>query len=434
MDYKQELITTIHDLGCDLTLLETRLTQLSKTSPTAVLIPALYEELERSALTQIRDQLKRCEFVNTVVVCLNAKTLVQYVQAVNFFSVLPQPTFILWENGQRVVCLLENLREKGLDLLDFVGKGQAVWLGLGLASLEAEAIALHDADIITYDKSYPLKLLFPLVEKELGIAFNKAYYARIGGDPMRFHGRVFRLFITPLLAALTDLLGYNDYLRYLSAYRYPLSGEFAVTSDLALNTRIPGNWGLEMGFLAEVYRNVAEKRIAQIDLGVFDHKHQPIGDSAHQGLRKMCRDILRSILRTLTEMEQVVLTTDQIRALRVKFRRAAQDITRQYFVDARCNNLPYDRHQEEVIVELFEQVITEAGQDYLDNPANSQIPDWTRALAVMPNLREQLREATCQDMAEAQAILDQGTKEPTDLTKSVESQQLNVANSALILP
>ncbi|MEL7035849.1 MAG: glucosyl-3-phosphoglycerate synthase [Cyanobacteria bacterium J06592_8] len=416
MDYKQELITTIHDFSCDVELLEARLTQLSETSPTAVLIPALYDELQRPALSLIRDQLKDCKFVNTVVVCLCAKTSEQYTKAVEFFSVLPQPTFVIWENGPRVTKLLEKLRDKGLDLLSFKGKGQAVWLGLGVASLQAEAIALHDADIITYDKTYPLKLLFPLVEKELGIAFNKAYYARLGGEPVRFNGRVVRLFVMPLLTALTDMLGYRNYLRYLGAYRYPLSGECALTNDLALNIRIPGNWGLEIGLLAEVYRNVAEKRIAQIDLGIFDHKHQPIGNTAHEGLRKMCRDILRSILRTLTETERVVLTMDQIHTLRVKFRRKAQDYTRQYFVDARFNNIDYDRHQEEINVELFEQVITEAGQDYLNNPANVQIPDWTRALAVMPALREQLREATRRDMTEAKASIN--TQSNTELSLS----------------
>ncbi|ERT09140.1 putative glycosyltransferase [Lyngbya aestuarii BL J] len=430
MDYKQELITTIHDFSCDLELLEARLTQLSETSPTAVLIPALYDELERPALTLIRDQLKECKFVNTVVICLCAQTAEQYNKAVDFFSILPQPTFVIWENGPRVTQLLEKLRDKGLDLLSFKGKGQAVWLGLGVASLQAEAIAMHDADIITYNKTYPMKLLFPLVEKELGIAFNKAYYARLGGEPIRFHGRVVRLFVMPLLTALTDMLGYHNYLRYLGAYRYPLSGECALTNDLALNIRIPGNWGLEIGLLAEVYRNVAEKRIAQIDLGTFDHKHQPIGNSTHEGLRKMCRDILRSILRTLTEMERVVLTMDEIRTLRVKFRREAQDYTRQYFVDARFNNLEYDRHQEEVTVELFEQVITEAGQDYLNNPANIQIPDWTRALAVMPALREQLREATRRDMAEAKASMN--TLGNSDASR-VESNH-NTPNPVIVIP
>ncbi len=404
MDYKQELITTIHDFGCNLEFLEERLVELSQESPTAVLIPALYEELERPALTKIRDHLKECAFIKTVVVCLYADTVEQYSTAVQFFSLLPQQTFVIWENGQRVTHLLENLRARGLDLLSLRGKGRAVWLGLGLATLQAGAIALHDADIITYDRSYPLKLLFPLLEKEFGIAFNKAYYARIGSYPRSLNGRVVRLFVTPLLTALTELFGYQKYLRYLSSFRYPLSGEFAMTSDLALNTRIPGNWGLEIGFLAEVYRSVAEKRIAQIDLGIFDHKHQQVGASSQEGLRKMCRDILRSVLRTLTETEKVVVSRDHIHALRVKFRREAQDYTRQYFVDARFNNLQYDRHQEEVITELFEEVISDAGELYFSDPAGAQIPDWTRALAVTPDLREQLQDAVKADMEEVKAI------------------------------
>ncbi|MDJ0679594.1 MAG: glucosyl-3-phosphoglycerate synthase [Xenococcaceae cyanobacterium MO_167.B52] len=402
MDYKQELITTIHDFGCNLDLLEEEIIKLSEESATAVLIPALYEELERPALTNICYHLKDCSFIKKIIICLYAETQEQYQKAVKFFSVLPQSTYVLWENGTRVTSLLENLRDRGLDLLNLRGKGRAVWLGLGVASLQADAIALHDADIITYDKSYPLKLLYPLLEKEFGIAFNKAYYARLSNAfPQAMNGRVVRLFVTPLLSALTEIFGYRKYLRYLTAYRYPLSGEFALTSDLALNTRIPGNWGLEIGLLAEVYRSIAEKRIAQIDLGVFDHKHQKVGNSSEEGLRKMCRDILRSILRTLTETEQVIISRDLIHALRVKFRREAQDYTRQYFVDARFNRLDYHRHQEEVITELFEEVITEAGELYFSNPSGAQIPDWARALAVIPNMREQLREAVIADMEEA---------------------------------
>lgn len=401
MDYKQELITTIHDLGADLTHLESRLTELSQNHPTAVLIPSLYEELERPALTTIRDHLSQCAFVNSVVICLYADTFEQYVRAVEFFSALPQPTFVLWENGPSITGILQDLKDQGLDLLQFRGKGRAVWLGLGVATLDATAIALHDADITTYDRTYPLKLLYPLVEQEFGIAFSKAYYARIGDQPRSLHGRVTRLFVTPLITSLMELFGYRDYLRYLDAYRYPLSGEFALTSDLALNTRIPGNWGLEVGLLAEVYRNVALKRVAQIDLGIFEHKHQTLGSSTSSGLQKMCRDILQSVFRTLTETEQVVLGPDHIRALRIKYRREAQNLARQYFVDARFNQLEYDRHKEEVTIETFEQVILEAGQQYLDDPTGTQIPDWTRALAVIPDLREQLLDAVLSDMAQA---------------------------------
>lgn len=404
MDYKQELITTIHDFGCNLELLEEKMLDLSEQSSTAVIIPALYDELERPALTIIRERLKQCAFVKTVIICLYADTLAQYTYAVEFFESLPQPTLVIWENGKRVTRILEDLRNRSLDLSGFRGKGRAVWLGLGVASLEAEAIALHDADIITYDRSYPLKLLYPLLEKEFGIAFNKAYYARISSESRSINGRVMRLFVTPLLTALTELLGYQNFLRYLHSFRYPLSGEFALNKDLALNIRIPSNWGLEIGLLAEVYRNVAQKRISQIDLGIFDHKHQAIGTSTQEGLQKMCRDILRSILRTLTEKERVIITREHLHALRIKFRREAQDYTRQYFVDARFNQLNFDRHQEEVTTELFEQVIADTGEDYFVNPAGAQIPDWTRALVVMPDLREQLRDAALTDAAEARAL------------------------------
>lgn len=406
MEYKQEIITTIHDYGGTLAHLESRLLNLSQNFPTAVIIPALYEELERPALSRIRDHLKTCHFVQTVIVSLYAKTAEQFARAVAFFDPLPQKVHIIWENGIRVTQLMQILRDRGLDLTTYRGKGIAVWLALGVATLGAEAIALHDADILTYDRTYPLKLLYPLVEPEFGIAFNKAYYARIGGQPQQFHGRVVRLFVTPLLNSLTELFGEREYLRYLHSYRYPLSGEFALTRDLALNIRIPGNWGLEIGLLAEVYRNVAHKRIAQTDLGVFDHKHQKLGNHTGEGLQKMCNDILRSVLRTLTETEQVVVSMEHIHALRVKFRRAAQNLTRQYYMDARFNNLAYNRHEEEITVERFEEVIAEGGAQYSNDPITDQIPDWTRALAVMPDFREQLLTACEADTSEVRVLKD----------------------------
>jgi glucosyl-3-phosphoglycerate synthase len=207
MDYKQDLITTIHDFGCDLDRLDERLTELSQSLPTAVLIPSLYEELQRPALSNIRDQLAQCNFVNAVVVSLYADTADQYRQAVEFFQSLPQPTYVLWENGPRVTRILAALQERGLDLMNHGGKGRAVWLGLGIASLQAAAIALHDADIVTYNKSYPLKLLFPLLEREFGIAFSKAYYTRLSLSPRQMHGRVTRLFVMPLITSLMELVG-----------------------------------------------------------------------------------------------------------------------------------------------------------------------------------------------------------------------------------
>lgn len=401
MDFQQEFITTIHNFGVETEQLEERLMALSSTSPMALLIPSLYEELQRPALSRICEHLQQCHFIQSVNVCLYAETEDQYRHAVEFFSDLPQTVRVIWTNGPRVQRLLENLAENNLNLQHYQGKGWAVWLGLGLASLEAQAIALHDADIITFDRSLVAKLFYPIAERDFGLAYNKAYYTRLGLEDKVMNGRVVRLFVAPLLAALEDVIGHNAYLRYLRAYRYPLAGEFAMTADLALNLRVPCDWGLEVGLLAEVYRNVAPKRVSQVDLGFFDHKHKEVGNAPSDGLQKMCTEILCSILKTITETESVVISESHQTALRVKFRRMAQDLIRQYFVDATCNNIPYDRHREEITIESFEQVIPVAFDRYLNEPAGARIPDWTRALAVMPDLREQLLSIVKADMAEA---------------------------------
>jgi glucosyl-3-phosphoglycerate synthase len=394
MDQKQERVTTIHDFGLDPTALESRLTLVNQTYTSAVLIPCLYEELTRPAIRGICSVLSTCQFINHIIVVIYATTREQYEAALHYFASLPQQITILWQHSPRVLELLSTLKGQGFNPLAMEGKGKAVWLGLGIASLVADVIVLHDADILTYDRSYPLKLLFPLVERDFDIAVNKAYYARISPSPPSLNGRVVRLFLTPLLDCLVDIFGPCRYLLYLQSFRYPLAGELALTRELALNVRIPNNWGLEIELLAELYRNLSEKRIAQVDLGVFDHKHQIVGDSLDQGLQKMAADILGSLFRTLCELEQVVLTMDHIHALKIKFKRRGQDYIRQYFIDAKINGLTYDRHQEEGVVETFEQVILEAGQRYFTQPISPQIGNWSRAIAVMPDLREQLYRAT----------------------------------------
>jgi len=109
-------------------------------------------------------------------------------------------------------------------------------------------------------------------EIALAYEFSKGYYARVSD---RMYGRVARLLVTPLVRSLIRILGHHPLLTYLDNFRYPLSGEFAMSIDLANAIRVPGDWGLEIGILAEVYRNTTTKRICQIDLvDRYDHKHQ----------------------------------------------------------------------------------------------------------------------------------------------------------------
>ena len=109
------------------------------------------------------------------------------------------------------------------------GKGRACWLAIGyvLAEERAAYIAFQDADVVNFSRAMLARLVLPAVEPTVDFDFVKAYYARVSD---RLHGRVTRLLLTPLLAAFTRLIGQDPYIRYLSSFRYALSGEFAVKS------------------------------------------------------------------------------------------------------------------------------------------------------------------------------------------------------------
>jgi len=167
----------------------------------------------------------------------------------------------------------------------------------------------------------------------------------------------------------------------------------AIYTDIALNLRIPSDWGLEIGILAELYRNASNKRICEVDLGFFDHKHKPITPDS---LLKTAETSLITLLRTLTETEGIDISEASLLSLQVTYRRFAQDRIRQYHADAICNNLDYDRHEEETCVEALSDVINVAGKLYMKNPTSAQLPDWLRTISAMSDLREKLRDAAIQ--------------------------------------
>jgi glucosyl-3-phosphoglycerate synthase len=231
--------------------------------------------------------------------------------------------------------------------------------------------------------------------------FNKAFYTRIGFKEMKMYGRVFRLFVSPLLETLRHKLGRRSiFLDYLNSFKYPLSGEFSLTSDLALNIRIPGDWGVEIGILSEVFRNTSPKRICQTDLGFHDHKHRKIGDRK-TGLVKMAGDIEKSLLRNLQEVEEVNVSDAFIQSIQVLYRRLGQDYIHSYGTDSFFNTLAYERHAEESVLGIFSDVVLKAGKEYLKSPFGALIPSWARVLSAFPNLREDLRDAAKKDLESA---------------------------------
>ncbi len=393
MDFKQELITTLHDIdvGGDTDRLKQAVSEMSHDRPNKLILPILYSEVESTTLPVIRDSLNKCDYINEVIVALSAKDEREYANALRFFKRLERPNLVVWCNGPRINEVLSELKDRELDVTEVSGKGKDVWVALGIASLDAYAIAMHDADIVGYKNDLAAKLLFPVVSDELDFFFNKGYYARIGSATM--YGRVFRLFVCPFLDALMKICSSNLF-EYLKSFRYSLSGEVAMTSDMALNIRLGGDWGLELSMLTEVYRNTALKRICQTDLGYYEHKHQDVGiGDPYSGLIKMARDLTRTMLCNLNEIEGVMVDKSFMLSLKVLYKRIAQDTVRQYQADALFNGLAYNRHVEETTVEYFADVLMGASMEYVVNPTATQLPDWLRAMSAMPKLRRRLKEA-----------------------------------------
>lgn len=395
-------ITTIHDLD---TVrpgeLESRLQKATESFPIGLVLPVTASDMRAEPFQHIIDELSRANFIDTVVVVLNrADDVDDYRRAATILAPLGQTAHLLWTDGARGKALKDELATYGLNV-NVPGKGRAVWTAFGylLADPRLKAFVLHDCDIVDYDREMLVRLCLPMAAPSLDFDFCKAYYARCTD---RMHGRVVRLLMIPLLKALISMIGHEPFLVFLQSFRYPLAGEFSLTSTLARSNRIPSDWGLEVGTLAEVFRNTSLKRCCQIDIGqIYEHKHQDLSlDDPGRGLMKMSSDILTSIFRTLAS-RGVVLDTGHFTCLRTAYLRHAQDAIRQYHADALLNSLLYDRHSEEETIEAFARLMVDAGEAFQSDPAGAAaMPTWTRVVTALPDFPQRLRAAADADAAE----------------------------------
>lgn len=396
-------ITTLHDLGCaPLEELERLLRTSTLRYKIGLVLPVTAEDMRAETFRQIVDQLTAADYIDTIVVALGlAPTLADYRETLATVRPLGDKAAVLWTDGPRVQGLYRQLIGEGINLR-VPGKGRSVWTAFGylLADPRLKAFVLHDCDIVAYDRMLLARLCLPMAHPSLDFDFCKAYYARA---TTKLYGRVARLLVAPLLDALILLNGHDDFLTYLKCFRYPLAGEFAVTAALARSNRIPSDWGLEVGTLAEVFRNTSIQRVCQVDLArLYEHKHQALSlEDKQKGLMKMAHDICSSLFSTLAS-RGLVQDQGYFATLRAAYVRCAREAIRQYHADSVINNLAFDRHAEEAAVEGFSDRLAAAGQAYLTNPAGAEaIPNWTHILSAFPDLPQQLRDAVREDRVES---------------------------------
>ena len=405
--FQNGVITTFHDLGTrSVEDMEDELVRHARERPMALVLPSLYSELEGPALARIVDELTRVPYLSQIVIGLDRADEEQYRHAVRYFGRLPQHHRILWNDGPRLGNLDRILADRDLAPTEH-GKGRNVWYCLGYiqASGIAEAVALHDCDILTYDRKMLARLFYPVVNPLFQYDFCKGFYPRVADG--RLNGRVCRLLVTPLLRALRTVLGPNEFLAYLDSFRYALAGEFSMRVDVLRDLRIPSDWGLEIGVLSEVSRNHGIRRICQTELADnYDHKHQPLSDAdPTAGLSRMSTDIVKAILRKLATTG-VVFSMGNIRTIKATYYRLALDFVEAYYNDAVVNGLQLDRDGEERAVELFAGNILSAGEVFLDKPHETPfIPSWNRVRSAVPDVFEMLHAAVEQDFLEARDVV-----------------------------
>jgi glucosyl-3-phosphoglycerate synthase len=399
-DFHQNgIITTLHNLSNrSIEEMEKELVSFSAQRPMALILPSLFTELDGKALPNIVKELQQVPYLSQIVIGLDRADEAQYRHALEFFSVLPQDHRVLWNDGPRLREIDAELEALGLAPKE-AGKGRNVWycMGYTLASGRPESVALHDCDILTYNRALLARLIYPVANPHFNYKFCKGYYARMADGQL--NGRVSRLLVTPMLRALKQLLGENHYLNYMDSYRYPLAGEFSFRRDVLNDLRIPSDWGLEIGVLSEMHRNYANNRLCQVDIAdSYDHKHQTISlDDQTAGLSKMSIDIAKAIFRKLATQGEV-FTAESFRTLKATYYRVALDFVETYYNDAVMNGLKTDIHQEEQAVEMFARNIIDAGNIFLEQPMETPfIHSWNRVVSAMPDIFERLVTAVEED-------------------------------------
>ncbi|MDA8100888.1 MAG: glycosyl transferase [Nitrospiraceae bacterium] len=396
--YQTGIITTLHQIGKQsLERLEAELREFSRVRPMALVLPALYSEFEGPAMPGIVQELSKVDYLREVVLVLDKASPKEFDRARQFLSPIRTEVKVIHNDGKRIVEIYETLARNGLDAGQR-GKGRSAWLAYGyvLARGQSDMIALHDCDIVNYNREMLARLCYPVAHPNLDYVFCKGFYSRVTN---KMHGRVTRLLVTPLVRSLQHLVGPHRFLAFLDSFRYPLSGEFAMITDLARVNRIPWDWGLEVGSLAEVYRNYSPRRVCQVDIAAtYEHKHQALSaEDPEQGLMKMTIDICKSIFRTLAS-EGVIFSDGFFKSLSVAYLRNAEDTLLKYEADAAINGLVFDRHEEAKAVEAFTRAMVQASAIFMESPMGTPlIPNWNRVTAAIPGILEMVKKAVDED-------------------------------------
>jgi glucosyl-3-phosphoglycerate synthase len=365
--FQHGLISTLHRL-VDGPILD-RHEPLPALGSVVLVLPCHYAEIGTAALHGIVEKLAGAKFLSHVVISMNGVPDYSTREVKSFWSQLNQPHVVLWNDSP---VLWQQLREQGLQLNP--GKGLNLWLAFGwLATNQTSGTVLvHDCDIANYNLDLLLALALPVAG--LGYSFCKGYYSRVREE---LFGRVTRLFVLPLVRSLVRVLGHMPLLDFIDSFRYPLSGEYSMSFDTAMNLPIESGWGLEIGCLCELHRNLDPTAICQVDLAMmYDHKHQNLDPAQRgRGLLGTASEIAGSLLTHL-EREGALLDAKTLESVVQTYQAVSNDFVRRYHHVANLNVIPFDLSRETGAAKAFAETLSDVCLDFRQGHKARSLPPW----------------------------------------------------------
>jgi glucosyl-3-phosphoglycerate synthase len=184
--------------------------------------------------------------------------------------------------GATVVAERDILPEAGPGS----GKGNVLWKAV--AASRGDIICFLDADLRNFKGEYVERLCAPLLA-EPDTMLVKAFYTRSFEGAPTGGGRVTELVARPLLSLLFPKLA--DVVQ-------PLGGEYAARRSALEVVPFVEGWGVEIGLLIDVVERFGRDAVAQVDLGVREHRNRPIDE-----LGKPALAILATALRRAGRLE-----------------------------------------------------------------------------------------------------------------------------------
>lgn len=173
------------------------------------------------------------------------------------------------------------------------GKGNALWASLVVS--RGDLVVWIDGDISSFEPQWIARLAGPLIHDPT-VALVKAFAyrpQRMGGG-----GRTTELVARPLMSLyFPDLAGLHQ----------PLAGEYAGRRDVLEQLPFVEGWGVEMAVLIDVAERCGPEAIAQVDVGVREHRHRRLEVLSIQAAEVMATMLKRVPSGSLLDDDHPVL-------------------------------------------------------------------------------------------------------------------------------